>query len=123
MKIDDFIRTQVIRSNTSGIGNKELEAGAKADISSLINNAATDIDISLPDLLQGFGQLVTRRQELSDSLPASIRNRLAEVIQSPQGEKSSVVPPEHATVQQGVSTLVRESRELSDSIRQLASEL
>ena len=123
MKIDDFIRTQVIRSNTSGIGNKELEAGAKADISSLINNAATDIDISLPDLLQGFGQLVTRRQELSDSLPASIRNRLAEVIQSPQGEKSSVVPPEHATVQQGVSTIVRESRALSDAMRQLASEL
>ena len=123
MKIDDFIRTPVIRTNTSGIGNKELAAGGATATSDLITNAASEIDISLPDLLQGFGQLVARRQELSDSLPDSIQNRLTEVIQSPQGEKSSVATPEHATVRQGVSALVRESRALSDAMRQVASEL
>ncbi|MHC1758641.1 MAG: hypothetical protein AB9917_03815 [Negativicutes bacterium] len=123
MKIDDFIRTQVIRTNTSSIGSKELEAGAATDVSSVFTNAASEMDISLPDLLQGFGQLVARRQELSASLPASIRNRLAEVTRSPQGDESSVVIPEHATIQQGVSTLVRESRALADATRLLASEL
>ena len=123
MKIDDFIRTQVIRTNTSSIGSKALEAGAATDISSAFTNAASEMDISLPDLLRGFGQLVARRQELSDSLPASIRNRLAEVIRSPQAETSSVVTLENATIQQGVSTLVRVGRALADAMRQLASEL
>lgn len=112
MKIDDFICTQVIRTNTSNIGSKELEAGAATDISSVFTNAASEMEISLPDFLQGFGQLLARRQELSDSLSTSLRNRLAEVIRPPQAEKSSVVILEQATIQQGVSALVREGRAL-----------
>ena len=123
MKIDDFIRTSLLKSDVSIKKNTDIETGSLMDSSNIIANAASETEISLPDLLQAFGRQVARRQEMSDSLPASIRSKLAEVLRSSQDESASTNIFEHATIQQGVTGLVRENRILSGVMRLLVSEL
>ncbi len=119
MRIDDFTRAATINQENSARTNTQSSSGATADVGATLTNAASDADFSMPDLLQAFGRMVSQRLELIDSLPLSVQDRLKETMLSSKGDAAAG----HAEIQQGLSGIVRENRVLSDTIRQVATEL
>ena len=119
MRIEDFTRAAAINQENSARTNTQSSSGATADVHASSITATSDTDFSIPDLLQDFGRIVSQRQELMDSLPLSVQDRLKEAMLSSKNDFANG----HAEIQQGLSGLVRENRVLSDAIRQVVTEL
>ncbi len=121
MRIDDFFRDASIKPDTPIRENAATGAGSAADKGRIAAGALTDAEISLPDLLQAFGRLVTRRQQLMDLLPAAVRERVYETAQTGGAAVSS--PGADSPIPRGVSGLVRDNRVMLETIRLISSEL
>lgn len=114
MRIDDLMRENVIKTESGVRSNVQPNSGAVANIDGALTEPASDIDFSMPDMLQAFGRVISQRQELMDSLPTSVLGRLQE---------ASDAGANNADIQQGLSGLVRENRNLTDAMRQIVTEL
>ena len=78
MKIDEFIRETMVKMEPAAKGKVEAGISTSPDLAGLIVDSVPDVDFFFPDLLQAFGKLLTRRQELLEVLPQSVQNRLPE---------------------------------------------
>ena len=125
MRIDDFMRDSMVQSDTAATKGKTAVGSSTAlNTGDALTELSSDLDISLPDLLQSFGRMVNRRQQLTDSLPGVVRERLTEATQSAGSVlMDSSTGNEGSTIQQGLSGLVRQNRAALDVTRQIAYEL
>ena len=129
MKIDEFIRDTMVKMEPAAKGKVEAGISASPELSGLLVDSMPDTDFFFPDLLQAFGKLLTRRQELLDVLPQSVQNRLPETNGS-TGSRQTVsvnspenMPTVNQTFPQGVSGLARDSRVMTETLRQIIAEL
>lgn len=128
MRIDDFMRDSMVQTDATATKGKTTVGSSTAlNAGDAFAGLSSDLDISLPDLLQSFGRMVNRRQQLVDSLPGVVRERLAEATTQSAGEPSALVAGSTGnagnTIQQGLSGLVRQNRAALDVTRQIAYEL
>ena len=129
MKIDEFIRETMVKMEPAAKGKVEAGISASPELGALLADSMADSDFSFPDLLQAFGKLLSRRQELLDVLPQSVQSRLPETAGSPASPQTIAArsPESTSTLNpsfpQGVSGLARDSRMMTDTLRQMISEL
>ncbi len=129
MKIDEFIRETMVKMEPAAKGKVEAGISASPELGALLADSMPDADFFFPDLLQAFGKLLSRRQELFDVLPQSVQSRLPETpgsSASPQtvtARSPESTPTVNPTFPQGVSGLARDSRMVMDTLRQIISEL
>jgi hypothetical protein len=121
------MRDSMVQTDTTATkGKSAAENSTALNAGDAFAGLSSDLDISLPDLLQSFGRMVNRRQQLTDSLPGVVRERLTEATQS-AGVPSVLVDGstgnEGNTIQQGLSGLIRQNRAALDVTRQIAYEL
>jgi len=122
MKIDDFIREAMVKTDAAAKGNAEVGASNAINVAEVLAEISADTDFSMPDLLQAFGRMVSQRQQLTDSLPNAVRERLTDSNRVTDNN-SRPVTTSGVSIQQGVSGLVRENRSSMDAIRQVTAEL
>lgn len=129
MKIDEFIRDTMVKMEPAAKGKVEAGISASPELAGLLVDSMPDADFFFPDLLQAFGKLLARRQELLDVLPQSVQNRLPETNGS-NGSRQAVsvntpenTPTVNPTFPQGVSGLARDSRVMTETLRQIITEL
>ena len=129
MKIDEFIRETMVKMEPAAKGKVEAGISTSPDLAGLIVDSVPDVDFFFPDLLQAFGKLLTRRQELLEVLPQSVQNRLPETTGSNGSRQVSLssptesTPMNNPTFPQGVSGLARDSRVMTETLRQIISEV
>lgn len=129
MKIDEFIREATVKADAVAKGKSETVTSSEMNVGDILTEISSDADFAFPDLLQAFGRMVNRRQQLSDSLPTAVRERLTESRRASidssasVGSASSDNSEQRTSIQQGVSGLVRENRSSMNSMRQIAAEL
>jgi hypothetical protein len=129
MKIDEFIRDTMVKMEPAAKGKVEAGISASPELTGLLVDSMPDTDFFFPDLLQAFGKLLARRQDLLDVLPQSVQNRLPETTES-NGSRQTVsvnspenTPAVNPTFPQGVSGLARDSRVMTETLRQIIAEL
>ena len=129
MKIDEFIRETMVKMEPAAKGKVEAGISTSPDLAGLIVDSVPDVDFFFPDLLQAFGKLLTRRQELLEVLPQSVQNRLPETTGSNGSRQVTLssptesTPMNNPTFPQGVSGLARDSRVMTETLRQIISEV
>ena len=129
MKIDEFIRETMVKMEPAAKGKVEAGISTSPDLAGLIVDSVPDVDFFFPDLLQAFGKLLTRRQELLEVLPQSVQNRLPETTgsngsrQVTLSSQTESTPMNNPTFPQGVSGLARDSRVMTETLRQIISEV
>jgi len=129
MKIDEFIRETMVKMEPAAKGKVEAGILASPELGALLADSMPDADFFFPDLLQAFGKMLSRRQELLEVLPQSVQSRLPETPGSPVSPQTvSARSPEstlaiNPSFPQGVSGLARDSRIMTDALRQMISEL
>ena len=129
MKIDEFIRDTMVKMEPAAKGKVEAGISTSPDLAGLIVDSVPDVDFFFPDLLQAFGKLLTRRQELLEVLPQSVQNRLPETTGSNGSRQVTLssptesTPMNNPTFPQGVSGLARDSRVMTETLRQIISEV
>ena len=129
MKIDEFIRETMVKMEPAAKGKVEAGISTSPDLAGLIVDSVPDVDFFFPDLLQAFGKLLTRRQELLEVLPQSVQNRLPETTgsngsrQVTSSSPTESTPMNNPTFPQGVSGLARDSRVMTETLRQIISEV
>ena len=129
MKIDEFIRETMVKMEPAAKGKVEAGISTSPDLAGLIVDSVPDVDFFFPDLLQAFGKLLTRRQELLEVLPQSVQNRLPETTGSNGSRQVTLssptesTPMNNPTFPQGVAGLARDSRVMTETLRQIISEV
>lgn len=129
MKIDEFIRETMVKMEPAAKGKVEAGISTSPDLAGLILDSVPDVDFFFPDLLQAFGKLLTRRQELLEVLPQSVQNRLPDTTGSNGSRQVTLssptesTPMNNPTFPQGVSGLARDSRVMTETLRQIISEV
>ena len=127
MRIDDVMRDSMVQTDTTATKGKTAVGSSTAlNTGDVLPELSSELDISLPDLLQSFGRMVNKRQQLTDSLPGVVRERMTEATQSAGGASmllNGSTGNEGNTIQQGLSGLVRQNRAALDVTRQIAYEL
>ena len=129
MKIDEFIRETMVKMEPAAKGKVEAGISTSPDLAGLIVDSVPDVDFFFPDLLQAFGKLLTRRQELLEVLPQSVQNRLPDTTGSNGSRQVTLssptesTPMNNPTFPQGVSGLARDSRVMTETLRQIISEV
>ena len=131
MKIDELMRETTIKLDQAAKGKVAAGTVASTEVAALVADIMPDSDFFFPDLLQSFAKLLSRRQELMELLPQAAQSRLNDTAASPQ----TVLPrsPENPAsaggqtintpFPQGISGLARDSRMMTDTLRQMISEL
>ena len=131
MKIDELMRETTIKLDQAAKGKVAAGTVASTEVAALVADIMPDSDFFFPDLLQSFAKLLSRRQELMELLPQAAQSRLNDTAGSPQ----TVLPrsPENPAsaggqtintpFPQGISGLARDSRMMTDTLRQMISEL
>ncbi|MBP8036281.1 MAG: hypothetical protein KAZ05_02005, partial [Negativicutes bacterium] len=131
MKIDELMRETTIKLDQAAKGKVAAGTVASTEVAALVADIMPDSDFFFPDLLQSFAKLLSRRQELMELLPQAAQSRLNDTAASPQ----TVLPrsPENPAsaggqtintpFPQGISGLARDSRIMTDTLRQMISEL
>ena len=132
MKIDELMRETTIKLDQAAKGKVAAGTVASTEVATLIAESMPDSDFFFPDLLQSFAKLLSRRQELMDLLPQAAQSRLNEtagapqtaIPRSPENQSSSIgAKTVNTPFPQGISGLARDSRIMTDTIRQMISEL
>ena len=132
MKIDELMRETTIKLDQAAKGKMAAGTVASTEVAALIAEGMPDSDFFFPDLLQSFAKLLSRRQELIDLLPQAAQSRLNEtagapqtaIPRSPENQSSSIgAKTVNTPFPQGISGLARDSRIMTDTIRQMISEL
>ena len=132
MKIDELMRETTIKLDQAAKGKMAAGTVASTEVAALIAEGMPDSDFFFPDLLQSFAKLLSRRQELMDLLPQAAQSRLNEtagapqtaIPRSPENQSSSIgAKTVNTPFPQGISGLARDSRIMTDTIRQMISEL
>ena len=132
MKIDELMRETTIKLDQAAKGKVAAGTVASTEVATLIAESMPDSDFFFPDLLQSFAKLLSRRQELIDLLPQAAQSRLNEtagapqtaIPRSPENQSSSIgAKTVNTPFPQGISGLARDSRIMTDTIRQMISEL
>jgi len=129
MKIDELIRDTMVKMEPAAKGKVEAGISASPELGALLADSMPDADFFFPDLLQAFGKLLSRRQELLEVLPQSVQSRLPETPGSPASPQTIAArspesaPTVNPSFPQGVSGLARDSRIMTDTLRQMISEL
>lgn len=121
MKIDDALREVLLKSDGVAKGKTDAVSTVAAQVGEQLGEQALDADFAFPDLLQAFSRMLNRRQQLSENLPAEVKNYLSGNLRA--GQESGAAVVNRPEIQQGISTLVRDSRATMDTLRQVASEL
>ncbi len=131
MKIDELMRDTTVKLDQAAKGKVSAGTVMPTEVAALVADAMPDSDFFFPDLLQSFAKLLSQRQELMELLPQSAQSRLHDTAGLPQ----TVVPRSqesatsvggqtvNATFPQGISGLARDNRMMSDTLRQMISEL
>lgn len=131
MKIDELMRETTIKLDQAAKGKMAAGTVASTEVAALIAEGMPDSDFFFPDLLQSFAKLLSRRQELMDLLPQAAQSRLNEtagspqtaISRSPENQSSVGAQTVNTPFPQGISGLARDSRIMTDTIRQMISEL
>ena len=132
MKIDELMRETTIKLDQAAKGKVAAGTVASTEVAALVADIMPDSDFFFPDLLQSFAKLLSRRQELMDLLPQAAQSRLNEtagapqtaIPRSPENQSSSIgAKTVNTPFPQGISGLARDSRIMTDTIRQMISEL
>ena len=132
MKIDELMRETTIKLDQAAKGKVATGTVASTEVAALVADIMPDSDFFFPDLLQSFAKLLSRRQELIDLLPQAAQSRLNEtagapqtaIPRSPENQSSSIgAKTVNTPFPQGISGLARDSRIMTDTIRQMISEL
>lgn len=126
MKIEDFIRETLVKTDLAAKGKVDAEPAVSKDTATGVINVSPDADFVFPDLLQAFGKLLGRRQLLMEELPGSVKARLPEttlVSAGGNGGMTETAAAGKATFEQGLSGLVRDNRTMTEALRQVVNEL
>jgi hypothetical protein len=126
MKIEDFIRDTLVKTDLATKGKVDVEGLTATDAAAGLLESLPDADFAFPDLLQAFGKLLARRQLLMDELPAAVKARLPETSGfSAENNKGTteMATAGKASFQQGLSGLVRDNRMATESLKQMVAEL
>lgn len=133
MKIDELMRDATLKLDQAAKGKVATDATSSAEVVVAVAESMPDSEFLFPDLLQSFAKLLTRRETLVELLPQAARSRLDQAVgslstnqlgQTEQGKSdSSGANPVSAALAQGISGLARENRVISETLRQMISEL
>lgn len=133
MKIDELMRDATLKLDQAAKGKVATDATSSAEVVVAVAESMPDSEFLFPDLLQSFAKLLTRRETLVELLPQAVRSRLDQAVgslstnqlgQTEQGKSdSSGANPVSAALAQGISGLARENRVISETLRQMISEL
>ena len=133
MKIDELMRDATLKLDQAAKGKVATDATSSAEVVVAVAESMPDSEFLFPDLLQSFAKLLTRRETLVELLPQAVRSRLDQAVgslstnqlgQTEQGKSdSSGANPVSTALAQGISGLARENRVISETLRQMISEL
>lgn len=133
MKIDELMRDATLKLDQAAKGKVATDATSSAEVVVAVAESMPDSEFLFPDLLQSFAKLLTRRETLVELLPQAARSRLDQAVgslstnqlgQTEQGKSdSSGANPVSTALAQGISGLARENRVISETLRQIISEL
>ena len=133
MKIDELMRDATLKLDQAAKGKVATDATSSAEVVVAVAESMPDSEFLFPDLLQSFAKLLTRRETLVELLPQAARSRLDQAVgslstnqlgQTEQGKSdSSGANPVSTALAQGISGLARENRVISETLRQMISEL